>query len=165
MATIDLATLSGTTRPSLFKAVKQPYVVEVTVDIEDVIASKGSALAASDVIEVIDVPAGTLVLNAGLRVDAAMTGTSTDATLDLGITGGDVDQWVDGFDLDAASVGDLSAVAAGATLPTLVSSADTIDLLVATQTGTVLTGKVTVWAELLDLTDSNLSPGRAQLGS
>jgi hypothetical protein len=67
--------------------------------------TKGTALAAADVIEVIDVPAGTMVLNAGLQVITVATGESNDTTVDLGITTTDPDCFVDGFDLDAAAAG------------------------------------------------------------
>ena len=165
MATIDLATRSGTARPSLFKAVGSPYVVEVTVDLADAVTAKGSALAANDVIEALDLPAGTVVLSAGMRVDEAMTGTSTDATVDFGITGGDVDKFVDGFDIDGASVGDYAPIAAGAASAQLVTADDTADILIVTQTGTLLTGKLSVWAVLVDVTDKNSNPGRAMIGS
>ena len=39
------------------------------------------------------------------EVTEAHAGTSTDVELDFGITGGDLDNFVDGFDFDASSVG------------------------------------------------------------
>lgn len=167
MATIDFATLAGQSgSPSGWAgAGRGAHYVEVTVDFAAATTSKGSALAAADVIEVIDIPAKSVVLGAGFEVMSAMTGTSTDLTLDMGITGGDVDAWVDGFDMDAAAVGSMPAMAAGATIPLVFATADTIDILIASQTGTFTGGKVRVWAYILDAKGYTSAPGRAALGS
>lgn len=167
MATIDLATLTGQDgAPSGWAgAGRRPQFVEVMVDFAEATTAKGSALAASDVIEVINIPAGSCVFGAGMEVVSAMTGTSTDLTLDMGITGGDVDAWVDGFDYDGAAVGAMPAMAAGATIPLVFASADTIDILIASQTNTFTGGKIRVWAYILDLKNYTSAPGRAALGS
>jgi hypothetical protein len=58
MATVDMATLAGTTYPSRWSGgVRTPYMVEVEVDLAEVVTAKGSAIAQGDVIEVIDLPA------------------------------------------------------------------------------------------------------------
>ena len=172
MATVDMTDLYDSTAPyakpsAMAGGVAQPYLVEVELDFAEAVTEKGSALASGDVIQVISVGAGTLILGAGMLVTEEHTGTSTDTGFDLGITGGDVDQWVDGFDFDGASLGDYAAVAAGAELPTVVTAADTIDLLIAAMTGTTTGGKLRVWALLLDLPDVSESydPGIAALGS
>lgn len=163
MATIDLATLAGTTAPSRWSGgVRTPYMVEVTVDLADAITAKGSALAQGDVIQVIDLPSDVLILGGGVEVITAMTGTSTDATIDIGITGGNVDVLVDGLDLDAASAGDYSVN--GVQIGSLVTAADTIDILIATQTGTITGGSLRVFALCLDVSAKN-APGLAALGS
>ena len=150
MATIDLSNgLGGAPRP-VRSLTNMPYFVEKTIDFAAAATAKGSALAAADVIEVIDVPAGTMVLNAGLQVTAVATGESNDNTLDLGITGVDADCFVDGFDLDAAAAGAYAQNAA-AFQPLIVGSADTIDLLIATATTAPTGGKVRVWAVLCDI--------------
>jgi hypothetical protein len=142
----------------------KPYLVEREINLATVATTKGSAIAQGDVIEVIKVPAGSLVLAAGFEVTSVMTGTSTDATLDFGITGGDVDSFVDGFDLDGASVGAYSAIPSGTIGGKyLVTTADTLDLLVVTQTGTITGGKLRVWAVLMDVTGRD-NPGLAQAG-
>lgn len=143
----------------------KPYFVERYVDLAEVTTTKGSAIAQGDVIEVIDVPAGSIVWAAGFEVISEMTGTSTDATLDFGITGGDVDAFVDGFDLDGASAGDFSAIPA-ATIggKYLVTSDDTLDLLVATQTNTITGGELRVWAWIGDC-NGRSKPGIATAGS
>lgn len=162
MATVDLAVLDGDGAPSHWANVKTPYLVEVVLDFAEAATEKGSALAQADVIEIIDVPEETLVLMAGFEVTEAMTGTSTDATLDFGITGGDVDKYVDGFDLDAASVGDYATVATGANVinDALFTSDDTLDILIVTQTGTITGGKLRCWAYMVDVSGGN-QPGIA----
>lgn len=150
MATIDLSNgLGGAPRP-VRSLTNMPYFVEKTIDFAVAATAKGEALAAADVIEVIDVPAGTMVLNAGLQVTAVATGESNDNTLDLGITGVDADCFVDGFDLDAAAA-NAYAQNAAAFQPLIVGTADTIDLLIATATTAPTGGKVRVWAVLCDI--------------
>ena len=150
MATIDLSNgLGGAPRP-VRSLTNMPYFVEKTIDFAVAATTKGEALAAADVIEVIDVPAGTMVLNAGLQVTAVATGESNDNTLDLGITGVDADCFVDGFDLDAAAA-NAYAQNAAAFQPLIVGTADTIDLLIATATTAPTGGKVRVWAVLCDI--------------
>lgn len=150
MATIDLSNgLGGAPRP-VRSLTNMPYFVEKTIDFAVAATAKGSALAAADVIEVIDVPAGTMVLNAGLQVVTVATGESNDNTLDLGITGVDADAFVDGFDLDAAAAGAYAQNAA-AFQPLIVGAADTIDLLIATATTAPTGGTVRVWAVLCDI--------------
>lgn len=150
MATIDLSNgLGGAPRP-VRSLTNMPYFVEKTIDFAVAATAKGGALVATDIIEVIDVPAGTMVLNAGLQVVTVATGESNDNTLDLGITGVDADAFVDGFDLDAAAAGAYAQNAA-AFQPLIVGAADTIDLLIATATTAPTGGTVRVWAVLCDI--------------
>lgn len=129
---------------------KTPKVIWQEVDLAAAVAAKGSALAAADVIEALTINKDTVVLDVWAKKSAAMTGTSADLTFDIGITGADPDQWVDGWDFDAAAVGSY-ATPTGVGLSRVVTNADSIDILIATQTGTVLTGKVIVYALILDL--------------
>jgi hypothetical protein len=150
MATIDLSNgLGGAPRP-VRSLTNMPYFVEKTIDFAVAATTKGTALAAADVIEVIDVPAGTMVLNAGLQVITVATGESNDTTVDLGITTTDPDCFVDGFDLDAAAAGAYAQNAA-AFQPLIVGTADTIDLLITTATTAPTGGTVRVWAVLCDI--------------
>lgn len=150
MATIDLSNgLGGAPRP-VRSLTNMPYFVEKTIDFAAAATAKGGVLAAADIIEVIDVPAGTMVLNAGLQVVTVATGESNDNTLDLGITGVDADCFVDGFDLDAAAAGAYAQNAA-AFQPLIVGTADTIDLLIATASTAPTGGTVRVWAVLCDI--------------
>jgi hypothetical protein len=127
---------------------RKPYLVEKEIDFAAAATAKGSALAAADVIEAISVPAGTMVINAGLQVVTANVGGSNDVALDLGVTGVDADVFVDGFDYDAAAAGDYAQNAA-AFQPVVIGAADTIDLLIQAATTAPTGGKVRVWALLM----------------
>lgn len=164
MATISMTTAGvAGCHPSRNANVKVPYLVEVEIDLADAVTEKGSALAQADVIEAISVPANTMILAGGAYKKTAMTGTSTDLTFDLGITGGVVDNLINGWDFDGASV-DTYATPLGVQEPIIVSAADTIDLLFATQTGTVTGGTMRIFALLLDVSDAS-APGIAAVGS
>lgn len=133
-----------------FTAGRMPYFKEVLIDFAAAATAKGSALAAADVIEAISVPANTMILNAGLEVITVAGGESNDTTVDLGVTTTEPDNFVDGFDLDAAAAGAYAQNAA-AFQPLVIGSADTIDLLIATATTAPTSGVVRVWAVLMDI--------------
>ena len=132
---------------------RKPYMIQNTIDLAVATSSKGTALASSDVYQCLNIPAESVILHAGLEVTEVLTGTSSDTGYDLGITGGDVDNFVDGFDADGASALAYAPTSA-AYAPVLVSAADTLDILVAAQTGTTLTGKIRVFATLMDISDA-----------
>ena len=125
-------------------------MVDVTVDFAAAATAKGSALAAADVIECINVPANTVILNAGFEVITAAGGESSDNAWDLGVTGIDADNFVDGFDGDAAVAGDYAQNAA-AFQPIVLKSADTIDLLIQAATTAPTSGELRVWAVLMNV--------------
>jgi hypothetical protein len=149
MATVNLTIAARGNHPRG----RKPYMIQNIIDLAVATASKGTALASSDVYQCLNIPAESVILHAGLEVTALLTGTSSDTGYDLGITGGDVDNFVDGFDADGAAVGDYAPTSA-AYAPVLVSAADTLDILVAAQTGTTLTGKIRVFATLMDISDA-----------
>lgn len=164
MATITMTTAGvAGCHPSRNANVKVPYLVEVEIDLADAVTEKGSALAQADVIQAISVPANTMILAGGAACKSVMTGTSTDLTLDIGITGGDVDNLVDGWDFDAATAGAYATVV-GVNEPVFITTADTIDILFVTQTGTVTGGVIRVFALLLDVSDAQ-APGIVAVGS
>jgi hypothetical protein len=164
MATIDL-TFGNTTKHPSNHSQRTPYFVWDYIDFAEATTSKGSALAAADVIQVLDIPAGTLVMNAGMTVVEAFAGTSTGLALDLGITGVEADNFIDGFDFDAAVVGD-HALPPAAFQPLVVgAAADTLDILIQAQDGTFTAGEVIVWALLCDINPPATRPGIALLGS
>lgn len=127
-----------------------PYLVDVSIDFAAAATAKGSALAAADIIECISVPANTLILNAGIEVITVLGGESSDVTFDLGVTGVEADNFIDGFDADAATAGAYAQNAA-AYQPLVNATADTIDLLIATATTAPTSGVVRVWAVLMDI--------------
>lgn len=127
---------------------RKPYLVEVEIDLAAAATAKGSALAANDVIECITVGANTAVLFAGAEVTTAPAG-GTACTADLGITGGDVDAFVDGMTVTGASAGDYAALANTA-VPIVVTASDTIDLLLLGTTPDT-SGKIRVYACLMDV--------------
>ena len=149
MATVSLSTRA---RGNGTVAGRDVYYVQNTIDWAAAATLKGSALAAADVIEAIAVPAGTMILNAGIQVMTVSTGESADNTLDLGVTGTEPDNFVDGFDLDAAAAGAYAQNAA-AFQPLVIATADTIDVLIATATTAPTGGKIRVWAALMDIRD------------
>ena len=128
---------------------RNPYMVQTTLNLATALSDKGSALAASDVIPVIAVAKGTMVLNAGIEVDTASDGSTF--TVDLG-TGVDPDGFVDGFDGTSAAA--VVAQNPAAYQPVMAVANDNIDVTIATLSGgAVTTGKLRVWAVLMDCTD------------
>ena len=167
MATVSTLFKSGSYHTNPWSAgAGQAYWIENIIDLADAATAKGSALAQGDIIQVLTVPAGSLVVFAGFQVMTAMTGTSTDTTLDFGVTGGNVDAFVDGFDLDGAAAGAYATVASTAVSDaTFISTADTLDLLIATQTGTITGGKLRFYAHILPCDSRDSDVGIALVGS
>ena len=136
MATFDKTGAGGTTgHPANGRT---PYLVENTIDISAINSNSGTANG--DVVQALDIPAETLIMEAGIEV---ITALSSSATMDLGITGGDVDRYVDG-DTNATGFSTLTATAR-----VIVSSADTLDILTAGADSSA--GKVRVFAVLCDV--------------
>ena len=136
MATYDRTGKGGTTgHPANGRT---PYLVENTIDISAINSNSGTANG--DVVQALDIPAETLIMEAGIEV---ITALSSSATMDLGITGGDVDRYVDG-DTNATGFSTLTATAR-----VIVASADTLDILTAGADSSA--GKVRVFAVLCDI--------------
>ena len=98
------------------------------------VAAGATALAATDTLQVIQVPANSLVLHAGFQVTKAET-VNTTATFDFGFTGGSPPAAANAFGNDIASNALAWSWAAGNGLanPIVIgTSADTIDLLLNT---------------------------------
>ncbi|AXP07707.1 hypothetical protein SmphiM6_15 [Sinorhizobium phage phiM6] len=151
MATVSLAQAVGVNKaPVQTSNLKTVYKIWYEVDLAEAVTAKGSALATGDIIEAVRVPAGHLVLAAAAKKSAALTGTAADLLIDVGITGVDADAYVADWDFDAAAVGSYATPPAAA-VPLVVSTSDTIDLLLAF-TGTVTGGKIEVHAVVADLT-------------
>jgi hypothetical protein len=145
MGTLNVTGAGGTTgHPSNGRV---PYLVENTIDLSQIRGDTGPDNA--DVLQVLDIPAETLIMEAGIEV---ITALSSSATMDLGITGGDVDIYVDG-DTNATGYGTLTATARH-----IAASADTLDILIGGADSSA--GKIRVWAVMCDVsgvseTDTN----------
>ena len=136
MATYDLTAAGGTTgHPSNGRT---PYLVENTIDISAINSNSGTA--DGDIVQALDIPAETLIMEAGVEVITALSGS---ATIDLGVTGADPDRYVDG-DTNATGFSTLTATARQ-----IVASADTLDALIAGAASSV--GKIRVFAVLCDV--------------
>lgn len=159
MATISTLKVGGLTHPSRNSDVKMPYLVEFELDFAAALTAKGSALAASDVINCLVMPAGTVVLGGGTQIKTAANSTTT--TVNFGVGGGS--DFTSG--LDAKSAAGTYGTDVGAVWKTAGASANTLDITLATLTGTLSTGKLRVWALLLDVSDANNQAGIALVGS
>jgi hypothetical protein len=136
MATYNVTGPGGTTgHPTRGR---RPYLVENTIDISALNSDAGASQ--NDVLQALDIPAETLVMEAGIEV---LTALSSSVTLDLGITGGDVDIYVDG-DTNATGYSTLTATARH-----ISASADTLDVLVLSADSSA--GKIRVWAVMCDI--------------
>lgn len=145
MATIDLKQ-GGSAAGLEVRPTAQPGVVSVKVRAADAVAAKGSALAAADIIEIMDIPAGTAVGFATLNVVTADTGTTL--TFDLGDTA-TADEFVDGA--DGTTTGYKAQGTNGVfSQKILYSSASTLELLVATATSANDDWEVDVLFEVTD---------------
>ena len=106
---------------------------QVELDFAAIIAARSAAgvaaLAATDTLQVISLPAGSIVLSAGVNVTTAET-TNTTATFDLGFTGGSP-YAANAYANDVASNA-TGLKAADLANPSVVVTADTIDLLLNT---------------------------------
>ena len=145
MATYDRTGKGGTTgHPANGRT---PYLVENTIDISAINSNSGTA--DGDIVQALDIPAETLIMEAGVEV---ITALSSSATIDLGVTGADPDRYVDG-DTNATGFSTLTATARQ-----IVASADTLDALIAGAASSA--GKIRVFAVLCDVsgideTDNN----------
>mgnify|MGYP003137774996 CR=1 FL=1 len=137
MATFDKTGQGGTTgHPANGRT---PYLVENTIDM----STSGFQPAADDIVQALDIPAESIVLNAGLEV---LTASPSGVTLDLG-DAGDVDKYVDGH--DSTSTGYAANVVNASNVGHVYGSADTIDIKVLGAQDT--SGKVRVWAVVCDI--------------
>jgi len=142
MATYNVTGVGGTTgHPSNGRT---PYLVENTIDVSAVNGDSGAAQ--NDVLQAMDIPAETVIMEAGIEV---LTACTSSVTLDLGITGGDVDIYTDG-DTNATGYSALTATARH-----VAASADTLDVLVLSAASSA--GKIRVWAIMCDVSGINES--------
>ena len=152
----NLATADHTAQGNSARG-RSPYLVQNTIDIAAAIVLKGSDFAANDTMEVLNVPAGTVVLSAGIEILTQVDGT---CTLDMGYTGADpaaIDLYVDGFDVVGGAVGAYSTTPAteAAQIQVIGSGAgtDIISVKFATEADVTL-GNLRFWAIMMDVSDT-----------
>ena len=127
--------------------------IQEYLDIDALIAA-GNTIADGDVFQMLEIPAGTLVLNAGAEVMSAFTGS---CTLDMDFGGGD--DIIDGADITstgfcaAGSNGQTNTVvgSAASTYTQFIGTADTIDCTIAG--AAAATGRLRVYATVIDCND------------
>ena len=127
--------------------------IQEYLDIDALIAA-GNSISDGDVFQMLEIPAGTLVLNAGAEVMSAFTGS---CTLDMDFGGGD--DIIDGADITstgycaAGSNGQTNTVvgSAASTYTQFIGTADTIDCTIAG--AAAATGRLRVYATVIDCND------------
>jgi len=125
---------------------RKPYLVEREVDL----VAEGPAPSTADVLQVLSIPANTMIMAAGVEVlEVAVQNTGTDATVDVG-TSTDDDEWVVAFDIDGAAVGAYGPISAAATTQ-IDGAANTLDLTFAGTGASFTAGKLRVFAMLMDV--------------
>ena len=160
MATFDL-TSKDTTGVSSDSIVAMPSSkntnvmrnIEAYLDIDALVAAGGS-FSDGDVFQVLEIPANTLVLNAGAEVMKAFTGS---CTLDMDFAGGD--DIIDGADITstgfcaAGTNGQTNTVVgnAASTYTQFITTTDTIDCTIAG--AAAATGRLRVYATVIDCND------------
>mgnify|MGYP003132053227 FL=1 len=160
MATYDM-TSSSTTGVSSNSIAALPSqsgmgamrMIQAYLDI-DALVAEGYSGANGDIFQLLEIPAGTLVLFAGAEVEKAFTGS---CTLDMDFAAGD--DIIDGADITSTgfcaegSNGQSNDVTTGAasTFTQFISSTDTIDCLIAG--AAPATGRLRVYACVIDCND------------
>ena len=127
--------------------------IQEYLDIDALIAA-GNSISDGDVFQMLEIPAGTLVLNAGAEV---MTAFTSSCTLDMDFAGGD--DIIDGADITstgycaAGSNGQTNTVvgSAASTYTQFIGTADTIDCTIAG--AAAATGRLRVYATVIDCND------------
>ena len=155
MATYDL-TLGSTKKGSAADSIasfpdvrNQAYMVEAVLDISKI---ANYTCVNGDIFQLLEIPAGTLIIAAGAEVLTAFNGTTP--TVDIDFAAGD--DIVDGGDVTAT--GYLAAGANGGanltsqvTFTQLVTAADTIDVKLIAASADVTSGVLRVYAVVVDL--------------
>ena len=133
-----------------------PQTIQAYLDIDALIAA-GNTIANGDIFQVLEIPAGFLVLNAGAEVMKAFTSS---CTLDMDFTdGSNDDDIIDGADLTSTGFcakgtnGQTNTIGTGAasTYTQFMSSADTIDCKISG--AAAATGRLRVYATVIDCND------------
>ncbi len=137
------------------------YNIEAYLDIDDLVA-KGYSGANGDIFQLLEIPAGVLVVNAGAEVMKAFTSS---CTLDMDFAEGD--DIVDGADITstgfcaAGTNGQTNTVvgSAASTYTQFISTTDTIDCTIAG--AAPATGRLRVYATVVDCNESGAEAAAA----
>ena len=137
------------------------YTIQATLDIDDMVA-KGYSGSDGDIFQLLEIPAGVLVINAGAEV---MKAFNSSVTADIDFAAGD--DIVDGADVTstgfcaAGSNGQTNTVvgSAASTYTQFVSTTDTIDVKLAGAAPT--TGRIRVYATVIDCNEQGAEPAAA----
>lgn len=129
---------------------KLASIVWREIDLAAAAAAKGSALVATDVIETVRVPKDSILLTGFAQKTSALTGTVSVLTLDIGVTGVNAQEYGTGWNAFAATVGSYSAPTAST--PRIINTVggDTVDITIASLTGTLTGGKIRVGVLVAD---------------
>jgi hypothetical protein len=137
------------------------YTIQATLDIDDMVA-KGYSGSDGDIFQLLEVPAGVLVINAGAEV---MKAFNTSVTADIDFAAGD--DIVDGADVTstgfcaAGTNGQTNVIGTGSasTYTQFMASTDTIDVKLAGAAPT--TGRIRVYAVVVDCNEQGAEPTAA----
>ncbi len=137
------------------------YTIQATLDIDDMVA-KGYSGADGDIFQLLEVPAGVLVINAGAEV---MKAFNSSVTADIDFAAGD--DIVDGADVTstgfcaAGTNGQTNVIGTGSasTYTQFMASTDTIDVKLAGAAPT--TGRIRVYAVVVDCNEQGAEPTAA----
>jgi|TARA_A100001391_G_scaffold80_1_gene197 hypothetical protein len=137
------------------------YTIEATLDIDDMVL-KGYSGADGDIFQLLEIPAGCLVINAGAEV---MKAFNSSVTADIDFAAGD--DIIDGADVTSTGFcakgtnGQTNVIGTGAasTYTQFVSTTDTIDVLLAGAAPT--TGRLRVYATVVDCNEQGAEPAAA----
>tara|TARA_R100000426_G_scaffold43779_1_gene33347 strand:+ start:142 stop:666 length:525 start_codon:yes stop_codon:yes gene_type:complete len=137
------------------------YTIQATLDIDDMVA-KGYSGADGDIFQLLEVPAGVLVINAGAEV---MKAFNSSVTADIDFAAGD--DIVDGADVTstgfcaAGTNGQTNVIGTGSasTYTQFMASTDTIDVKLAGAAPT--TGRLRVYATVVDCNEQGAEPAAA----
>ena len=127
-------------------------------------AADNTNLAQGDVIELVDVPADTLIIGGCVEVLEAVG--NSNVTMDLGFTGGDVDCFIDGSALAAGFQPFLNAaIGVSGSNPKMVTSADTIDALIISSSGTVTALRFRIHVVMVDVSRNPVESATVTTGT
>ncbi|MDY6910735.1 MAG: hypothetical protein SVM79_00010 [Chloroflexota bacterium] len=147
MANIDLTYGSvGTHMPAT--ASGSSYKMRKRIDFAEALEEKGSALASSDVIQALDIPVKHVVVAAVVHPVTAADATTL--TLDVGFASSpeaDADNFVDGFDATQTTTDGVPIFS----VQGYTTAATTLDVTLATLTGTLTSGVVDLVAWVVDM--------------